>query len=221
MSTSKYTGSKVQCVPLATAPMSTKAPSVCILNNCLMRCPAPPIYGVVKPASMHSNITHHSGAVLIVSLIMLLLLTLIGATAMQTTTLEEKIAGNLRDKNLAFQAAESALNAAEATLNPSAPALSFTDPGTGGFYSTASTIPTAPAILTDSFWTAQPTATSSVTSLANVSIPPVYIIQKLPAACFKASCPLASDLSQPYRITVRATGGSTNAVVILQTVYTP
>jgi len=54
-----------------------------------------------------------SGAVLIISLIMLLLLTLIGASSMQTTSLEEKMAGNLRDRNLAFQAAESALRDAE------------------------------------------------------------------------------------------------------------
>jgi type IV pilus assembly protein PilX len=56
---------------------------------------------------------NQSGAVLIVSLIMLLLLTLIGASSMQTTSLEEKMAGNLRDRNLAFQAAESALRDAE------------------------------------------------------------------------------------------------------------
>jgi type IV pilus assembly protein PilX len=54
-----------------------------------------------------------SGAVLIISLIMLLLLTLIGASSMQTTTLEEKMAGNMRDRNIAFQAAESALRDAE------------------------------------------------------------------------------------------------------------
>ncbi|MCX7100437.1 MAG: PilX N-terminal domain-containing pilus assembly protein, partial [Methylobacter sp.] len=52
---------------------------------------------------------NQSGAVLIISLIMLLLLTLIGTTAMQTSTLEEKMAGNLRDRDIAFQAAESAL----------------------------------------------------------------------------------------------------------------
>lgn len=51
------------------------------------------------------------GAVLIVSLIFLLLLTLIGTTAMRSTTLQERMAGNTRDINLSFQAAEAALRA--------------------------------------------------------------------------------------------------------------
>ncbi|NOS73875.1 MAG: hypothetical protein HOP36_04915, partial [Methyloglobulus sp.] len=55
-----------------------------------------------------------SGVVLIISLIMLLLLTLVGLTGMQNIGLEEKMAGNMRDSNLAFQAAESALVAGEA-----------------------------------------------------------------------------------------------------------
>ena len=172
-----------------------------------------------NPEAMQSNAAHQSGAVLIISLIMLLLLTLLATTGMQSTSLQEKMAGNLRDKSLAFQAAESALNVAEISLDPPA-VLLFTDAGTSGFYSTASTIPTASAILTDSFWTSNPVATSSVSALGNGVASPKYIIQKLSSACFKASCPLASDLSQPYRITVRATGGSTNAVVILQAVYT-
>jgi type IV pilus assembly protein PilX len=66
-----------------------------------------------KNKVLRSIASNQSGAVLIVSLIMLLLLTLIGASSMQTTSLEEKMAGNLRDRNLAFQAAESALRDAE------------------------------------------------------------------------------------------------------------
>ena len=56
---------------------------------------------------------HQSGAVLPISLIMLLLLTLIGVTGSQMTGLEEKMAGNMRDRNIAFQAAEAALRDAE------------------------------------------------------------------------------------------------------------
>lgn len=56
------------------------------------------------------------GAALATSLILLLMLTLIGVTAMQSTTLEEKMAGNLRSEHLAFQAAEAALRAGEEWL---------------------------------------------------------------------------------------------------------
>lgn len=57
--------------------------------------------------------SQQQGAVLLVALIMLLLLTIIGAAAMRDTNLQERMAGNMRDHNLAFQAAEAALRFAE------------------------------------------------------------------------------------------------------------
>ncbi|WP_447753750.1 pilus assembly PilX family protein [Pseudomonas nicosulfuronedens] len=53
------------------------------------------------------------GAVLLVSLVMLVLLTLIGLAGMRMVQLEERMAGNLRDRQMAFQAAEAALRAGE------------------------------------------------------------------------------------------------------------
>jgi type IV pilus assembly protein PilX len=53
------------------------------------------------------------GIALVVSLIMLLVLTLIGVTAMQLSTRQEKMAGNTRDLDLAFQAAEAGLRFGE------------------------------------------------------------------------------------------------------------
>lgn len=57
------------------------------------------------------------GAVLIISLIFLLLMTIIGVTSMQTTSMQERMAGNTRDMNFAFQAGELALRQAENNLN--------------------------------------------------------------------------------------------------------
>ncbi len=62
--------------------------------------------------------THHSpdgqhGSALIISLLILIVLTLLGLAAMSTNTLEEKMAGNLRTKDVTFQAAESGLRAGE------------------------------------------------------------------------------------------------------------
>lgn len=56
------------------------------------------------------------GATLIVALIMLVLIAIIGFGAMQTTTMEEKMSGNLRDKNMSLQAAEAGLREREAWL---------------------------------------------------------------------------------------------------------
>lgn len=83
------------------------------------------------------------GAVLIVALIMLLLLTIIGLSSMRGTVLQENMAGNMRDSNLALQASEAALRKGEqvvidkflagtlATLDASALSATYTSfPGT-------------------------------------------------------------------------------------------
>lgn len=61
-----------------------------------------------------------AGAALFISLVFLFTLTVIGLAGMQNTVLQEKMAGNLRDRSLAFQAADSALRVAEAWLTNTA-----------------------------------------------------------------------------------------------------
>jgi len=56
------------------------------------------------------------GAVLVISLLMLLVMTVLGLAAMQMTRLEERMAGNSRDVNVAFQGAEAGLRDAEERL---------------------------------------------------------------------------------------------------------
>src|SRR5471030_1298866 len=53
------------------------------------------------------------GAVLLVSVVLLFILTFLGLVAMKIATLEEKMSGAAMDKNVAFQAAESALRDGE------------------------------------------------------------------------------------------------------------
>ena len=57
------------------------------------------------------------GATLLVAMIMLVLISIIGFSAMQTTTMQERMTGNLKDKEISFQAAEAALRAKEKWLN--------------------------------------------------------------------------------------------------------
>jgi len=56
---------------------------------------------------------HQTGASLIVSLMLLVVLTLLGLSGMQSTIMQERMSNNVRDKELAFQAAESAVRAGE------------------------------------------------------------------------------------------------------------
>jgi type IV pilus assembly protein PilX len=167
-----------------------------------------------------TSLQTQTGVVLVISLIILLLLTLIGLSAIQTSALEEKMVGNLRDKSLAFQAAESALRAAELSL-PSISSSAYVAAGTGGFYldnnATPNPIPSATAILKDIFWSSNPVAISTVTGLGNGINSPAYIVQKLSPFCY-VPCALPPQTFTPYKITVRATGGTTNTVVILQSI---
>ena len=56
------------------------------------------------------------GAIMITALMILLLMTVFGISTMDTNILEEKMAGNMRDRNTAFQAAETALRAGESLV---------------------------------------------------------------------------------------------------------
>jgi len=65
----------------------------------------------MKPRSEQSG--RERGAVLVVSLFLLVVLTLLGVTSMQGTTMETRIAINREDRATAFMAAEAALREAE------------------------------------------------------------------------------------------------------------
>lgn len=56
------------------------------------------------------------GAVLIVSLLFLIVLTVLGLASVRSTTMQERMAFNSREQNLAFQAAEAAMQEAELWL---------------------------------------------------------------------------------------------------------
>ena len=66
---------------------------------------------------MSKNKQKQQGIVLVLSLIILLAMTLIGVSGMQTTNLQAVVSGNMRDKGLSFQAAESALVEGETVMS--------------------------------------------------------------------------------------------------------
>jgi type IV pilus assembly protein PilX len=77
---------------------------------------------------------HHSqtGAALVVSLVFLVVITIVAVASMRTTTMQERMAGNTRDRNIALQAAESAAREAELLIEGLASMGNFT--GSGGLY---------------------------------------------------------------------------------------
>jgi type IV pilus assembly protein PilX len=152
-----------------------------------------------------------SGAVLAVGLVFLLLLTILGMTAMQVTTMQERMAGNSRDKNLAFQAAEFGLRDGEAFLLGK-DFYDFNSSCTGAKCAQGS----APNWKTYAW--AGATDVSASSSFDGVSETPRYFTEYVG----QVKCPDCSGgWRSAYGITTRAKGGSTNSVVFLNETYRP
>ncbi|NOU21211.1 MAG: hypothetical protein HOO93_05375, partial [Methyloglobulus sp.] len=148
---------------------------------------------------------------------------LIGATGSQVTSLEEKMAGNSKDHNLAFQAAESALRAGEAavaTLPYNCTNGRFKPLDKDCNKATVETVPVWESIN----WSVQPPAYNvGMDVLKGITDPPQFIIEQLPATgkgCrFCEIIPGGGSSTTWYRITARGTGSTANAVVTLQSIY--
>ncbi len=56
---------------------------------------------------------HQQGASLVIALMFLIVLTILGLVAVRSSTVQERMAGNDRDRAIAFEAAEAALRDAE------------------------------------------------------------------------------------------------------------
>ncbi|MFZ1324987.1 MAG: PilX N-terminal domain-containing pilus assembly protein [Candidatus Contendobacter sp.] len=161
------------------------------------------------------------GSTLIVALVFLLAMTLIGVTAMQSTSQQESMAGNARERNLAFQAAESGLRAGERRVldiflaMPPFPA----NPAQCEF-AEGNLAPTTDwgTFWMDYNWT---TCGSYNHALGQVQTLPNFAIEDLgkvsAAYSEKAGQPLSQR--QMFRITSRGVGGTTNAVAIVQVIY--
>ena len=169
------------------------------------------------------------GAVLFVSLIMLLLLTLIGITSMQTTTFEERMVGNSRDRHLAFEAAEAGLRAAETYIDGHVIAV-------GGFDNDGSD-----ALYDDSFeeiwdlvdWEGSDGVNTNEALTHSgfngnwINTSPKYVIQHYATVTSDEDLlnldnygqGVGAGETEMFRITVRGTGGSDNAVVYIQSTY--
>ena len=158
------------------------------------------------------------GVVLFMSLIMLMVMTLIGVTGMQNSSMEEKMVANVRDSDLSFQAAEAALREAETSLQVAV--LKEFDGSNTGLYQ-PTTRGTDQLWDLDSTWSAGGSLAYSGT-LAYVSAPPRYIIEELPPVPDPKGS-VAADEPLPetriYRVTARGEGGTDKAVTILQAAF--
>lgn len=162
------------------------------------------------------NCERQKGSVLLVSLIMLLLLTLVAVGGMQGTILQERMTGNLRDRDLAFQAAEAALREAEAFIRNN-PNQVYND--NNGLYQVNSD--------DHPDWRTRTTTAGngSITygdNFPGVESQPIYYIEQI-STFIPAGTETEAGTAVPpppfYRITALGTGGSSNTTVVLTSVF--
>ncbi len=175
---------------------------------------------------MKVSIRRQAGMALFISLVLLLVLTIIGVSSVQTSTLETRMARNEHDVLLAFQAAESALRDAEDLLEGVVTIAAFTAAGNDGLWD----IPDLgepnrwedPDIWGGDGSVAAPTDVGTV-----VAAPPRYFIEHIASIereenAFQIDDPYAvtaTDRVEIFRITALGTGGTDNARVMLQSTY--
>ncbi len=184
---------------------------------------------------LHTSVHKQSGIALIISFIILLLLTIIGVSGMKVTGLEEKMAGNDRDQNVAFQSAEAALRAGEARVNAvwnngTGSIQTFCN-GTAGLFHEANlcandSSANAPAPFADETWTndAKSVAVTTVSSTDSpsgnklVAEPPRYYISYAGRIA-----PMTGKTEDPpaYRfiVTARGVGGQAGSQVVLRSYF--
>lgn len=156
--------------------------------------------------------SRQQGATLAVALIFLVILTLLGLTAMSVTTMEERMSGNTRDHNLAFQGAETALRDAEGYLIGK-DFYAFDASCTNGLCAQGS----APDWTLAATWAGTQVHVSS-SSITGLSATPRYFTEYAgQVKC--AAC--AGGWGSAYRITTRSLGGNSNTQVFLEEVYRP
>jgi type IV pilus assembly protein PilX len=148
-----------------------------------------------------------TGAALIVSLVMLLLLTIVGVSSVRMTSMQERMAGNLQFRTTAFEWAEEAARFGEDEALDFGDGATFND--SNGLYETnASGVPRWRDSDTD--WR------------TDAELEGEYILEQIGEVPRDPSCQLnAASTCFPmlYRITARAEVPNTGAGVMVQSTY--
>ena len=185
---------------------------------------------ITASPGMHSS-RKQRGAVLIVALIFLVVMTMLILASIRGTVMQERMASNLYDRSLAFQAAEAALREGERFVLESAPKPTGTGCDSNGNCSKPDP-DEIPAWEDEDNWDAAHSAEDShghAIEIGDLPVPPQFLVELLAEDMPEVNLceSTAIDPDAPcyggpeglrYRITARS-GEAGRAVVILQSVY--
>lgn len=197
------------------------------------------------------NLHRQDGATLLVALVMLIVMTLLGLASIRGTSMQERMGANMYDRSLAFQAVESALREAEASITvgttvTNSNGLYCLPGGTPPLCAVATPTPTseaaesegtpaAPAYMerwndpathwrrADTWWGQVDSAMKARLS-DNSDTPPEFIIEYMGEFEDGTGCVNKSSttcLGPRYRITARMPPVEGRPNVVLQTTYRP
>ena len=177
------------------------------------------------------------GAVLYMSLIFLLILTLIGVTAARMQTVEERMAQNDHNHQLAMQAAEAALRYGETLLWSGIYSTPDFAANANGLYqlqtevqsAVGSSNPAQASIVDSINWSSPGTQTKAYAGpgLSDVPTPPQsaqIVIESLPPVA-RAGDPICTpgygqeQVCSVYRVTAHAVGGDSSSAATLQSIF--
>lgn len=165
-----------------------------------------------------------SGAVLILGLVMVLLISIIALSAIRSSNLQEAMAGNMRDRNMAFQAAESGLVSGEILVDVRKAVSAPICMGKDTCYLRYVQPPQNSVIYFDNQQLIA-AARQADLELVGIESAPYFMIEELtafmPQDGGEISKSPASEFSTlvPYRVTALGTGLGSGSSVILQTTY--
>ena len=163
-----------------------------------------------------------SGTALVVAMLFLVILGMLGVTTMTATTLEERMAGNTRDRDVAMQAAEAALRDAERDLTAppggrTVTVVMFVPACTGALCTEGAPVLTNIGDTSKSAFLGQ--FTGELAMMQGPAVQPRYIVELLNTLPPQVPVPPAGQQVRDFRITAKGFGRNTDTVVILQTVF--
>ena len=167
------------------------------------------------------------GIVLVTTLTILLVLTMLALSAVQGTSLQELIIRNTKDSNLAFNAAEAAVKEAERGID-ALTAISY-EPDAAFVIHDAITLG-ALDVSSDEVWaTAASISTleDGSSAIDTVATQPKYLVQHVGTIVSDEDRLNLNNIGQDpsicctqvFKVTARGTGGSDNAVVMIETTF--
>ena len=179
--------------------------------------------------SIQGDLNHpdnQRGWVLVVGLVILVMLTILSMALMKTARLEEKMAGATRDMNLSFQAAETALRAAESFIEAQTLESIF-DSNTleDEIYSQTEDEPENIFTIDWNDTNSKAMFADEDEALQGVTLSPRYMIKKLKkmGGSNLTITGYGDDDATPrptvFRVTVRGTGGTNDRATLLRSHY--